>query len=135
MVCDQRSCFNKYDFDERHFYFFGNHGKAEDEEDLIGKSTATAKVSILLMKEPEPVLELLGEFLKNQFYDGSNVMTLGYLENILQPERYANLLTHGQAVLWDDKSRDLLSTRIKYPSLKSYVQRISDIRCSTSSMV
>ncbi|UCR74688.1 RnhA [Serratia phage BUCT660] len=109
---------NKYDFDERHFYFFGNHGKAEDEEDLIGKSTATAKVSILLMKEPEPVLELLGEFLKNQFYDGSNVMTLGYLENILQPERYANLLTHGQAVLWDDKSRDLLSTPDKVPVLK-----------------
>lgn len=109
---------NRYDFDPRHVYFFGNHGKAEDEEDLIGKSTATAKISILFLKEQEPVLELLGGFLKERFFDGSNVMTLGYLENILQPERYANLLTHGQAVLWDDKRKDILTTPDKVPVLK-----------------
>lgn len=105
------------DFDDRHVYFFGNHG-TEDEEDLIGKSTATAKVSILFTQEKEPVLELLGDFLKQRFYDGTQIMTLGFLENILEAERYSTLLEDKRAVLWDDPNNLVIRTPDKKPVLK-----------------
>lgn len=92
------------DYDPRHVYFFGNHGN-DTEMDIIGKATATAKVAILFSKEKEPVLELLGEFLKRKHFDGTQIMTTGHLENILNADRYVSLLQDRESVLWDDNKR------------------------------
>lgn len=108
------------DYDPRHVYFFGNHGK-DDEDDQVGKLTATAKVSILFAKEPEPVLELLGDFLKQRVYDGTQVMTLGFLENILNANRYSTLVEDKEAVLWDVPGKATINTPDKVPVLKELV--------------
>ena len=106
------------DFDPRHIYYFGNHGKAEEEDDQIGKSTATAKVAILLAQDKEPVLELLGDYLKQRHFEGSEFMTLGYLENILQAERYVNIAEDKEMVLWDNQDTGVIKTPDKIPVLK-----------------
>lgn len=106
------------DFDPRHIYYFGNHGKPEEEDDQIGKSTATAKVAILLAKDKEPVLELLGDYLKQRHFEGSESMTLGYLENILQAERYVNIAEDKELVLWDNPATGVIKTPDKIPVMK-----------------
>ncbi|UKS72000.1 ribonuclease [Klebsiella phage KpLz-2_45] len=97
----------KVDYDDRYVYFFGNHGN-DTEVDMIGKATATAKVAILFAKEKEPVLELLGEFLKSRYYDGTQIMTLGHLENILNADRYVSLIQDKRSVLWDDAEKSTI---------------------------
>lgn len=92
---------NSYEeFEGQHVYFFGNHGKAEAEDDLIGKYTSTAKIAILVTKEPEPVLELLSGYLFDRYYDDVGLVTLGYLEHITNAERYSQLLTDRRAALY-----------------------------------
>lgn len=105
------------DYDPRHVYFFGNHGN-DTEVDMIGKATATAKVAILFAKEKEPVLELLGDFLKRRYYDGTQIMTLGYLENILNADRYVSLIQDKQSVLWDDAEKSTIRSPDKVPLIE-----------------
>lgn len=105
------------DYDPRHVYFFGNHGN-DTETDVIGKATATAKIAILFSKEKEPVLELLGEFLKSRCFDGTQILTMGHLENILNAERYVSLSQDKTSVLWDDPKKGKVLSPDKVPLLE-----------------
>ncbi|EJO2543938.1 hypothetical protein NRE35_004304 [Salmonella enterica] len=92
---------NQYDeFPGKHVYYFGNHGKAEEEDDLIGKFTSTAKIAILVTPEAEPVLDMLNSYLYDRYYDEVGTVTLGYLEHITNTERYAQLLQDERAALY-----------------------------------
>lgn len=93
------------DFPGRHVYFFGNHGKAEEEDDLIGKYTSTAKIAIMVTPTKEPVLEMLHDYLFERFYEDVGLVTLGYLEHITNTERYAKLAQEEHAALYP-KGRD-----------------------------
>lgn len=114
--CDRKS--GDYGFEGKHVYFFGNHGKAETEEDYVGKDTATGKAAILLTSEPEPVLDLLSEKLEKRYYRGISQVTLGYLENILKTERYAAFLEEGEDILYPDPYHPVLVSPDKVPILK-----------------
>lgn len=116
-LCDRKS--DDYGIDGKHVYFFGNHGKAEEEEDLVGKNTATAKIAILVTPDPEPVLDLLATKLEKRYYRGVSEVTLGYLENILQTQRYAAFLEEGEDLLYPVPNRDLLLFPDKVPILKT----------------
>lgn len=93
------------DFAGKYVYFLGNHGKAEEEDDMIGKYTSTARIAILVTPEKEPVLEMLHDYLFERFYEEVGLVTLGYLEHITQTERYAQLAREGHAALYP-KGRD-----------------------------
>jgi ribonuclease HI len=116
-LCDRKS--SDYGIDGKHVYFFGNHGKAEEEEDLIGKNTATSKISVLVTSEPEPVLDLLATKLEKRYYRGVSEVTLGYLENILKTERYAAFLEEGEDILYPVPDKPLLISPDKVPILKT----------------
>lgn len=98
------------EFPEQHVYFFGNHGKAEEENDLVGKRTASAKVSIMVMKEAEPVLDSLTEYLRENMSDRDGRVVLGRLSNIVQAERYATLGEYGARILYPSDTRRTVHT-------------------------
>lgn len=108
-----------YGFGGKSVYFFGNHGKAETEDDLVGKDTATAKVAVWVSSEPEPVLDLLSESLEKRYYRGVSEVTLGYLSNILNTERYATILEEKEDILFPKWNQDVIETPDRCPVLKT----------------
>lgn len=106
------------DFAGKYVYFFGNHGKAEEEDDMIGKYTSTAKLAILVTPEKEPVLEMLHEYLFERFYEDVGLVTLGYLEHITQTERYALLAREQQAALYPKGRENCVYTPDNVPVMK-----------------
>lgn len=106
------------DFPGQYVYFFGNHGKAEDEDDLIGKFTSTAKVAIMVTPNEEPVLEMLHGYLFERFYEEVGLVTLGYLEHITNTERYAQLSREGKSVLYPKGRNNCIQTPDGVPVMK-----------------
>lgn len=105
-------------FEGKSVYFLGNHGKAEEEDDLIGKYTSSAKIAILVTPNKEPVLEALQDYLYDRFYEGVGLVTLGYLENITNSERYVQLLNEGRSVLYPKENTGVITTPDNVPVLK-----------------
>jgi hypothetical protein len=108
-----------YGFDGKSVYFFGNHGKADTEDDLVGKDTATAKIAVWVSDEPEPVLDLLASSLKKQYYRGVSEVTLGNLSSILNTERYAAILEEQGDILFPKWNSDVVETPDRCPVLKT----------------
>ncbi|QFP93068.1 hypothetical protein [Serratia phage PCH45] len=106
------------DFAGKYVYFFGNHGKAEEEDDLIGKYTSTAKLAIMVSPEKEPVLEMLHDYLFDRFYEEVGLVTLGYLEHITNTERYAQLAKEGKSVLYPKGRDNCIQTPDGVPVMK-----------------
>lgn len=106
------------DFPGKYVYFFGNHGKPEEEDDLIGKYTSTAKLAILVTPEKEPVLEMLHEYLFDRFYEEVGLVTLGYLEHITQTERYALLAREQHAALYPKGRNNCIYSPDNVPIMK-----------------
>lgn len=108
-----------YGFEGKSVYFFGNHGKADVEDDLVGKDTATAKVAVWVSNEPEPVLDLLASSLEKRYYRGVSEVTLGNLSNILNTERYAAILEEKEDILFPKWNEEVVVTPDRCPVLKT----------------
>lgn len=110
---------NSYkDYPGKSIYFFGNHGKAGEEDDLIGKYTSSAKIAILVSNASEPVLDMLHDYLHDRFYDEVGYVTQGYLENITNTERYALLANEGSTVLLPNDDKGTVSTPDAVPVIR-----------------
>lgn len=108
----------EYTNDGRSVYFFGNHGKAESEDDLVGKFTPNGKIGILVRSEPEPVLDMLHSVLHKSYFDGTTRVVLGYLENILNTERYAELADVGERSVYPYAHRPMVMSADRVPLIK-----------------
>lgn len=107
--------------DGRYVYYFGNHGKAEEDDNEIGKFTASAKIAILGLSEPEPVLDMISDYLKESYPDNDGHLFLGYAQQIFHTERYATLKEKDKFVLYPE----LQENRLKTPDKVTVIKELS----------
>lgn len=113
--------------DGLHIYYLGDvrekakgkkNNKEDENEELFGKRIADATFSVLYLKEPEPVLELIRDYVSRMGGDQYQALSIGKLRTIFNPEVYAEILKFREAglkydqvqhrlTLWDHGEPDL----------------------------
>jgi ribonuclease HI len=91
--------------DGRYIYYLGD---PREDGDLFGKKIPNATFSILYLKDPEPVLEVVRgavEKLGMHQYQG---LIFGHLDKIFLPATYTELLEYGHSLLILDRKKQRL---------------------------
>ena len=84
--------------------------REEDEsEDLFGKRIADATFSVLYLKEPDPVLEIIRDYVGKIGGDQYQALSTGKLRTIFEPDVYASILKHGDSALKYDHHQHRLT--------------------------
>lgn len=85
-------------------YYLGDQIK---EEDLIGKRTADGTFSVVRLKEPDEVLELVRKY-QTQLANGTDSLVMARLDVMFQSEIYEQLSKHGEVPLTRTSDRTRL---------------------------
>lgn len=76
----------------RTVYHMGEHG----EDEHFGKKAGDTTVSVVFLKQPDPVLEMVRRFQDRVDDSSFNWVIIGQLNNILSSATYPELLEHGE---------------------------------------
>ncbi len=82
--------------DGRHIYYLGD---PREDEELLGKKIADATFSILYLRKPEPVLNLLRDTVARMGGDQYQALTIADLRTIFKPSVYREIAQHGDLLL------------------------------------
>lgn len=93
--------------DGRYVYYFGDAG---DEDDLMGRRSATATYSVLYLKEPDPYLQRIRDATTHLGSGHFQGPMRGHLDKIFHQETMADLNLHGTSTFIRDPSKQRLST-------------------------
>jgi len=77
-------------------YFMGDHGK---DDDLLGKRTADGCYSYVVLKTPEPVIEIMRDR-QCKFANDLDVIVMGRLDKLFEPNSYHDIMTHGEVCFY-----------------------------------
>lgn len=93
--------------DGRYVYYTGD---LREDDDFLGKKISKAIFSILYLKYPEPVLDILRKAVSRMGMDQYQGLSIGYLDQIFKPDIYKEILDTGEALLIKDYARQRIST-------------------------
>jgi ribonuclease HI len=94
----------------RHLYYIGT---IRDDIELIGKAIADASFAVLLLKETDPVLDIVREGTQDMYVGRPQGVMVGYLDQIFKSSMYENILDFGRDLLLKDRRNRRLMTRDK----------------------
>jgi ribonuclease HI len=90
-LSNRRMYFNTLpEYIRRGEYFLGNHGK---EDDLLGKRISDGTFAVVLLKEPNEVLELVRNY-QSLLANGNDSIIMARLDQIFKPDVYADLVEY-----------------------------------------
>lgn len=104
--------------DGLHIYYLGDvrekakgkkNNKEDENEELFGKRIADATFSVLYLKKPEPVLEMIRDYVGRMGGDQYQALSIGKLRTIFNPEVYAEILKHREVGLKYDQNQHRLT--------------------------
>lgn len=82
--------------DGRWIYHLGDHGK---DDELLGKRISDACFSIVYLKKPEPVLEIIRGYQDVVTENGYNSVVVGRIDKIMQGSTYNEILERGPLLM------------------------------------
>ena len=85
--------------DGRHVYYLGD---PREEEELLGKKIAQATFSVVYLRQPEPILNMIRDTVARMGGDQYQALSVGDLRTIFKPEIYEELQRHGDLLLHCD---------------------------------
>lgn len=91
--------------DGRFVYYFGDAG---DEDDLVGRRSATATYSVLYLKEADPYLSKIRDAVMGMGVNHFQGPMRGHLDKIFHQEVMADLNTHGTSSMVRDVNKQRL---------------------------
>lgn len=88
-----------------YIYYVGDHGK---EDELYGKPITSTSLTVLFLKQAEPVLETYRKLAVDLDVKKFGAIMIGRLDNIFNKFQYTQIIEHGSSLLhWDNKRKDI----------------------------
>lgn len=87
---------NNMTHDDRTVYYIGSHGK---DDDFLGKQMSDASYSVICLKEPIPVLEIIREYQSKIDQNGFTSVVIARLENIFKAKVFKEIENYGELTL------------------------------------
>lgn len=92
--------------DGRHIYYTGKMKR--DDLEMIGKKISDSSLAIVYLKEPEPVLEMVGDCMREMGAGTYQGMLIADMASILNPKQYESLSQFGTRLLVKNITRGRL---------------------------